>query len=178
MGRKATKIELHGFTLQELKELRNNANSSYERGILSTIILRCEGEDNNYISSDIQKSIPTIVSYIKNWNRLGLESLKDNRGGSESTFTAEMRDDLMNVLKTSKPNDHDLIGSRWTTSLLAEYINQNYGVLYSIETIRRILISENYTFKRSQPKPTKAIETEKEEFKKNDKSTRYCRGFF
>lgn len=178
MGRKAFEVDLHGFTLQELKELRNKTNNIFERGVLATIILRCEGKDNNYIASDVQKSIPTIVSYIKNWNNHCIESLKDNRGGSESNFTAEMRHDLINTLNNSKPNDHNLIGYRWTTPLLAEYINQTYGVLYSIETIRRILISENYTFKRAQPKPSKADESAKEDFKKNENSTRYCRGFF
>ncbi|MBV7271839.1 winged helix-turn-helix domain-containing protein [Clostridium sp. PL3] len=71
--------------------------------------------------SDVQKSKPTIVSYIKDWNKLLLESLKDNRGVSESSFTAE--------------------------------------------TIRRILTSENYTFKRAQEKPSKADKSEQEGFK-------------
>lgn len=178
MGRKAIEINLHGYTLEQLKELRNKTEDTFERGILSTIILRYEGKDNAYIASDVQKSKTTIVSYIKDWNKRGLESLKDNRGGSESSFTAEMRQDLINTLNNSEPNDHNLIGYRWTTPLLAEYINQTYGVLYSDETIRRILISENYTFKRAQAKPTKADETKKEGFKKNEGASRYCRGFF
>lgn len=47
MGRKAFEVDLHGFTLQELKELRNKTNNIFERGVLATIILRCEGKDNN-----------------------------------------------------------------------------------------------------------------------------------
>lgn len=178
MGRKAIEINLHGHTLEQLKELRNKTEDIFERGILATLILRCEGRDNEYISLDIQKSVPTIISYIKDWNKRGLESLKDNRGGSESSFTSEMRHDLINTLHNSKPNDYNLLGYRWTTPLLAEYINQTYGVLYSDETIRRILISENYTFKRAQPKPSKSDEVEKEGFKKNEAAFRYCRRFF
>ncbi|MBV7271858.1 winged helix-turn-helix domain-containing protein [Clostridiaceae bacterium UIB06] len=64
----------------------------------------------------------------------------------------------------SKSSDINTIGHRWTSPLLAEYINQTYGVLYSDETIRRILISENYTFKRAQAKPSKADKAEQEGF--------------
>lgn len=166
IGRNVIEINLHGYTLQELKDFRNRTENLFERSILATIILRCEGKDNKYISSDVQKSIPTIISYIKDQNKRGLEYLKDNRGGSESSFSAEMHHDLINSLKSSKLNDHDLLGYRWTTPLLAEYINQTYGVLYSDEAIRRILISENYTFKRSQPKPSKVDESTKEDLKK------------
>ena len=178
MGRKAMEINLHDYTIEELRTLRNKTTDTFARGILTTVILRYEGKGNAYIISDVQKSKPTIVSYIKDWNKRSLESLKDNRGGSESSFTAEMRDDLMNTLNNSKPNDHNLIGYRWTSPLLAEYINQTYGVLYSNETIRRILISENYTFKRAQAKPSKADKSEQEGFKKNESAFRYCRGFF
>jgi transposase len=177
MGRTAMKIDLHGYSIEELISLRNKTKDTFACGILTTVILRYQGKDNRYIISNVQKSKPTIVSYIKDWNKRGLDSLKDNRGGYESPFTVEMRLDLINTLNKSKPNDHNLIGYRWTCPLLAEYINQRYGVLYSDETIRRILKSENYTFKRAQAKPSKANEAEKEGFKKNDTAFEHCRRF-
>jgi len=178
MGRKAFEINLHNLTTQELRTLRNTTESSYARSILTIIILRIEGKDNEYISADVQKSIPTIVEHVKKWNKLGLASLIDHRGGCENRFTAEMRSDLLNTLNTTKPNTFDLLGHRWTTPLLAEYIYQKYGEKFSDETIRRILKSETYTFKRAQPKPTKADEIEKEAFKKNDTASHYCRKLF
>ncbi len=178
MCRKPFEIIKHGYTIEELKTMRNRIEDNYSRGILTAVLLRIQGYNNKYIASDIQKSLQTVITYLKNWNKLGLKSLIDNRGGSESSFTAEMKQDLIVTLNTSTPNKYDLIGNNWTTPLLAQYIYQEYGVLYSDETIRRILKNENYTFKRAQPKPTKANTLEKEAFKKNDNPSRYCRRCF
>lgn len=166
MGRKSFEVVNQGYTLEELKSMKNHMENNYSRGILTAVVLRLQGYSNKYIASDIQKTLPTVIAYIKRWNSLGLKALEDNRGGTESSFTAEMRYDLIKTLNESEPNKHNLIGHRWTTPLLAQYIYQEYGELYSDETIRRILKSENYTFKRAQPKPTKANELEKEAFKK------------
>lgn len=178
VGRRAFEIIKHGYTIEQLKTMRNTINDNYSRGILTAVLLRIQGFSNKYIASDIQKSLQTVITYLKKWNKLGLKALTDNRGGSESSFTAEMKQDLIRTLNTSKPNEYDLIGSNWTTPLLAQYIYQEYGVLYSDETIRRILKNENYTFKRAQPRPTKANDLEKEAFKKNDNPSRYCRKCF
>ncbi|MBV7276870.1 winged helix-turn-helix domain-containing protein [Clostridium sp. PL3] len=178
MGRKAFEIDDHGYTLEELKTMRNKEKSNYSRRILTVIILRLQGFNNKYIASDIQKSLVTVVACVNKWNDLGIDSLIDNRGGSTSKFTAEMKNDLIKTLNESTPNSHNLIGFNWTTPLLAEYINKKYDTSYSDETIRRILKSENYTFKRAQPKPSKADELEKENFKKNENNFGNCRKFF
>lgn len=178
VGRRAFEIIKHGYTIEELKTMRNTINDNYSRGILTAVLLRIQGFSNKYIASDIQKSLQTVITYLKNWNKFGMKSLTDNRGGSESNFTAEMRNNLLKTLNESTPDKHGLIGYRWTTPLLAQYIYHEYGVLYSDETIRRILKSENYTFKRAQPRPTKADELEKEAFKKNCDPSRFCRKYF
>jgi transposase len=178
MCRKPFEIIKHGYTIEELKTMRNSIEDNYSRRILTAVLLRIQGCTNKYIASDIQKSLQTVITYLKNWNKLGLKALADNRGGSESSFTAEMKQDLITTLNTSTPNKHDLLGNNWTTPLLAQYIYQEYGALYSDETIRRILKNENYTFKRAQPRPTKANELEKEAFKKNDNPSRYVRKCF
>ncbi|WP_432402248.1 helix-turn-helix domain-containing protein [Wukongibacter sp. M2B1] len=58
------------------------------------------------------------------------------------------------------------IGHTWTCALLALYINQTYGIKVSITTIWSILKKNNLSYKRAEPKPTKADEAEQEAFKK------------
>lgn len=41
MVRNVIEINLHGYTLQELKDFRNRTESPFEHGILATVILRC-----------------------------------------------------------------------------------------------------------------------------------------
>ena len=88
MCRKPFEVIKHGYTIEQLKTMRNMIEDNYSRGILSAVLLRIQGYNNKYIASDIQKSLQTVITYLKNWNKLGLKALTDNRGGSESSFTA------------------------------------------------------------------------------------------
>lgn len=180
MSRKSTPIKsLYGYTIEDLKKMRNSHKSEFARTVLTAIVMRAEGTSTTEISKFILKSIPTVVSYITKWNSVGLKALEDNRGSySEGTFTAEMLDDLLNTVLNTHPNDFGFLGNVWTTPLLAEYINQNYGIKYSSEYIRLKLKENNFSFKRAQRKSTKANKDSQEAFKKNERPSTYCRKFF
>ena len=159
--------------------MKNSNESEFSRTVLTTIIMRSEGSSTAEISKFILKSIPTVVSYINKWNSIGIKALKDKRGSySESTFTAEMLDDLLKTVTTTHPNDFGFLGNVWTTPLLAEYINQNYGIKYSNEYIRLKLKANNFSFKRAQRKPTKANKDSQKAFKKNEYHSNYCKKLF
>ncbi|OOM59027.1 hypothetical protein CLOBI_36930 [Clostridium beijerinckii] len=89
-----------------------------------------------------------------------------------------MKDDLVNTVLNTRPNDFGFIGNVWTCPLLAEYINQNYGIKYSDEYIRVLLKERRLSYKRAQRKPSKADKKEQEVFKKNANPSPYCRKFF
>lgn len=84
-----------------------------------------------------------------------MNSIIDNRGGSESSFTDEMLKDLKDVVLSKSPETFGYMHSSWTTALLAQYIEDKYGKSYSQEWIRQLLISLDFSFKRGQYKPTK-----------------------
>jgi hypothetical protein len=52
-----------------------------------------------------------VLKYLNLWNEKGIDALIDNRGGSESSFTDEMRKDLNETLKNHKPSDFGFIRS-------------------------------------------------------------------
>lgn len=178
MGRKSLAVStLHGHTIEQLIEMKNNHESSYARTILSAIIMRYSGSSPKEIKEFTGKSNVTIVKYINHWNKYGLQCLEDHRGGSEGEFTAEMIDDLLYTLHHKTPNDCGFVAHSWSCALLAKYIANTYGREYSTSWIRVILIENNQSYKRAQPKPTKSNEHEKEVFKKNASSARFFRSF-
>ena len=176
MGRPALQVTtLHEHSIEELIEMKNNHPCEYSRTILAAVIMRYYGKPPKEIMHFTSKSHYTVQTYIKNWNKLGLKSLIDNRGGSERKFTARMEYDLINVVTNKKPCDFDFVAHTWTCSLLAQYIENNYGEKFCVNTINSALKRNNFTFKRAQPKPTKADKAAQERFKKNVSNTGYFR---
>lgn len=169
---------LHGYSIEDLIKLKDRLDDSYGINILFSVIMKIKGFKTTEITEIVGKSRPTVVKYIKAWNKLGTKALKDNRGGSETTFTPEMVDDLLTTARFRNPTDYGFISSTWTTNTLSEYIYQKYGLKYSDEWIRVILQKNNFSYKRGQYKPTHGDELKKLAFKKNAKSSSYCRKFF
>jgi transposase len=178
MGRKASAIEsLYEYKIEELVELKNNINSKYSRLVLTVVTMRYYGHSNSEIINATGLSKPSIVRHITDWNRLGIKAIEDHRGGSDSKLEPEMVDDLLYVAINKSPIDFEFTSHNWTCELLSLYIERTYGIKVSNETIRVTLISHGLSYKRAQPKPTKADKVEQETFKKNVRTTRYFRVF-
>lgn len=171
MPKKSIKITtLHDYTIDDLIKMKDINDSSYATNILLAVIMKYQGFKTSEICSVLGKSNNTIIRYIKNWNMYGVKSLKDNRGGSEGNFTAEMIDDLLTTVRFRNPVDYGFASSTWTTKTLSEYIYINYGLKYSSEYIRLILKENNFSFKRGQYNPTNGNKKLQLAFKKKLKS--------
>lgn len=178
MGRHTIEIQgLNGYKLDELIKLKNTLKSKYSRLVLTVVTMKYCGYSNKQICETTQLSNTTVISHIKQWNKYGIKSIKDHRGGSTLKLDAEIIYNLIDVAVNSSPNQFGFSRFTWTCALLAIYVKNNFGEEISDETIRRILKSNNLSFKRAQPKPTKADIEEQECFKKNVKSTAYFRIF-
>jgi transposase len=179
MGRKQTRINtLHGHTLENLIKLEQENTSKYSRRALRAVIMRYQGIDIYNIQNILGVSRVTVLSYINSWNSLGIDSIEDNRGGSESSFTDEMLKDITLILTTKDPREFGYLSSVWSINRVRDYLEHKYGRLYSSETIRQVLISLGFSYKRGQYHPTLADPEKQIAFKKNAKDTKYCRRFF
>lgn len=178
MGRKSFEIEsLHEFKIEDLIELKNITDSKFIRIVLAVITMRYRGYSNKDIMIETGLSRASIVKHIKNWNNIGIKALEDHRGGSDTKLEPEIVDNLLDVVCTKSPIDFEFASHTWTLGLLVLYVEKTYGVKVCNETIRSILISHNISYKRAQPKPTKADKDEQEAFKKNARTARYFRVF-
>lgn len=179
MGRPSIPVQtLHDYTIEELINLKNTTNSKYTRLALTAITMRYYGYSNSEIIKATGLSKVSIVDHIKAWNTHGLKSVEDQRGGNrDPKLTPEIVEDLLFVAVHKTPEDFEFIGYTWTLDLLSLYIKQSYDIDISGVTIREILIANNQSYKRAQPKPTKADKAEQEAFKKNIGDTRFFRVF-
>lgn len=168
---------LYNFKIEELVEIRNSTKNNRQRLILTTVIMRSLDYSNKHIVDITGLSQATIVSYIKNWNAKGLDSIKDNRGGSAGKLSPEIIEDLIFTVKNVSPEDKGFISNTWSCALLSSYIEKKYKIKVTDEAIRLRLIQNNISYKRAQPMPTKADKAEQDAFKKNARNTNYFRIF-
>lgn len=179
MGRKQTKVNtLHNHTIESLIKLEQEHTSKYARRALRAVIMSFEDIHLDDIQKVLGVSRPTLLSYINSWNSVGLPSIEDGRGGSESSFTDEMLSEI-NILLTSKdPKEFGFISSVWSIDRIREHLANKFGRLYSFERTRQIIIDLGFSFKRGEYHPTFADPEKQLAFKKNAKNTQYCRRFF
>ncbi|WP_061997206.1 winged helix-turn-helix domain-containing protein [Clostridium sp. ATCC 25772] len=178
MGRSAINIEtLHNFKIEELIEIRNSTENNRQRLILTTVIMRYLNYSNKEIMTLTGLCQATIVSYVKKWNAVGFDTLKECRGGSLGKLSPDIIENLIYTVKNVSPIDKGFVANTWTCALLALYIEREFGVKVTEEAIRLRLIENNISYKRAQPMPTKFDKAQQEAFKKNTKPTIYFRIF-
>ncbi|MFZ5967922.1 MAG: helix-turn-helix domain-containing protein [Bacillota bacterium] len=174
MGRKLLEIKtLHGFTIDELIALEESYQKKSLKSLLRTVIMRYRGIHTEEIQHILGKSRPAITGYINKWNKHGIDALVDNRGGSVSTFTDEMLEDLKNTVLNKSPKDFGHLSSTWDTHMLSKYIANAFGKEYSSEWIRQMLIGLGFSYKRGQYMPTKGDPDLQAGFKKSCWVTRH-----
>lgn len=179
MARPAFKVTtLHGYSIDELNDLKNTTDSKYTRLALAAVTMRYLGYSNEQIIETTGLSKVSIVAHVKNWNAAGLESVLEHRGGNrEPKLSPDIVDDLLFVVLHKTSQDFEFIGYTWTLALLALYNKQNYDIDVSGVTIWTILKANNISYKRAQPLPSKADKAEQEAFKKNTRNTDCFRVF-
>ena len=176
----SVKADLHEYSLNELKKLRNSYPTEIGRNVLTTVVMLTEGNSIKQISDFLALNVITIYTYLNRWNELGIAALEDYRGKTPSNckMTAEMEYDLLYVVQHKVPNDFGFLGNVWTAKLLSDYLYQNYEIRLSPQCIRDTLHKNNFSFKRAQKKPSKGVKSEQETFKKNDRNYVFCRKRF
>ncbi len=168
MGRKLLEVKtLHGLTIDELIALEETYEKKSLKTLLRTVIMRYKGIHTEEIQTILGRSRPSITGYINKWNEHGIDALVDNRGGSISTFTDEMLEDLKDTVLNKSPKDFGHLSSTWDTQMLANYISNTFGNEYSSEWIRQMLIKIGFSYKRGQYMPTKGDPMLQEGFKKS-----------
>lgn len=168
MGRKLLEVTtLHRFTIDELIKFEEKYQKKSIKSLIRTVIMRYQGIHPGETQNILGKSRPTIIGYINKWNKYGIDAFVDNRGGSISTFTDEMLEELKDTVLNKSPEDFGFISCTWDTHMLSKYIADTFGMEYSSEWIRQLLIKLGFSYKRGQYKPTKGDPELQAAFKKS-----------
>lgn len=111
-----------------LKEYRVGPES------FKVLVLRLvhELQDVSRVSSITGVPAPTLYEWIAEWNKktASLRSRQGEGGGARGRLTAEQFEELCRKLRSEQ--------RLWTTRELQEYLQERWGVRYSLRQVRRI----------------------------------------
>jgi transposase len=172
MGRKCIAVKsLYNVTIEDLNIIANNSKSNYTRDVLKAVIMRYNGVHPQLIADSLSKSRTTAISYINDWNNMGIACISDYRGNNvPSSLTNEITENIRDAVTNKSPHDFGYEQNRWNSKVLSRYIEETYGNKYCTAWITKMLKNLGFSYKRGVYKPTLANPELQESFKKKCQS--------
>ncbi len=149
-------------SLDELKRVRRKALGGV-RDRLQMVILAMQGQTAPQIAQAVGSSRRTVQDWVYSYNASGLEGLTDHRGGNRRHLTHDQERQLCEYLDRTAADPHQ--GVRRGEDL-RQWIQQQFGVLYSLPGIYDLLRRLEYSWLMPRPRHAQTDPAAQEEFKK------------
>jgi len=150
-GRKP-KLKVRGLAFEERDFVSQNLKNSksFIKDRARIIDLSVEGKTIKQITQQLNFHRPKIEKIIKQFNQLGLRIFERKKNpGKPRRITEEQRATILQFLNTN-PMKLGLHFTNWSLNKLADYAN-NQGIKISASQARRIIKTDNITYKKKIP---------------------------
>lgn len=154
---------VHHHSLSELQRLQNTADRPAMVLKIRTLRLARQGWTHKQIAEALGKSPRTIQQWVGDYNRDGLEGLKDRRTSNNRYLTAQQEQQLCEHIDALANDPHD--GVRYAKDLIA-VIEQRFGKTYSLSGLYDLLHRLGYSWLMPRPRHEKNDPAKVEAFKK------------
>jgi|SRR5665647_882157 len=134
------KLEILNHSVEDLLDiLRSNAD--YLLGIrLMALIQIAKGKSSRELECIFDKSHSRICVWVNNFNKYGLDGLKDKSGrGRISRLSKSELDELKDVVLNKSPEEYGYNTATWNGILLIDFIENKYHIIYKKANIYVIL---------------------------------------
>ena len=156
--------------ISKLLELRRQAQKDKEPRVvlrIQGILMSLAGHTTGEIADHLKVHRSTVPLWIDQWNRYGKEGLLEgHRSGRPTGLRQEDRERLCDILD-SGPVAYGLETGIWTSPLVRQVIEEEFGRQYHAGHVRRLLQQLGYSMQRPTTKLVQADE------KQQRKWTRY-----
>lgn len=129
-------LKLRQKQVNELNEtIRDNASTGAEVRRAQAILLVNEEVDPTAISAVTGYSRKHAFTLRCRYLDQGISTLQDKRRGKpKELLTKKQRDEIIETVKSRKPNEYSYNSAYWTTSILGNFIERKYHVKYKSKT--------------------------------------------
>ena len=150
-------------TLEELQHLQDHADRPAMVLKLRALILARRGWFASDIAEALGKSVRTVQQWVGDYNRGGLDGLRDRRGGNRRYLSDEQEQQLREHLDALAQDPHR--GVRHAGELIP-FIEQHFNVTYSLSGLYELLHRLGYVWLMPRPRHEKNDPQAVEAFKK------------
>jgi putative transposase len=163
MKMKATEEEI-----KKVKEMLDKEKSLRVRKRYHALYLCFLGHTYRDIADIILISKDTVKNVVKSYRDGGLEALKDKPyGGRPKKLSDEQEEKLKDLILTKLPVDVGFSAEfNWTSEIVKQYIEKEYGVKYCLSGVNAVLKRLNLSYTRPTYVLAKADKEKQDEFKK------------
>lgn len=161
--------------VRELREIiKNKERSGAEMKRAQAVLLLDQEKRVEEIEDITGYSRSQIFELRKQYLQSGVLSIEDKRKGKPKELLAKkQREEIIETIKTRKPSDLGTYYARydhWTTSLLGDWINREYDVLYKSKTSLYLVFRQSkFTYHKPGHVYDKHNEKEVEKWRKSTK---------
>jgi transposase len=138
-------------TVTKLLELRRQAQKDKEPRVLlriQGILMSLEGHTSGEIAQHLKVHRSTVPLWVEQWNHYGKEGLwEGHRTGRPSGLSAKDREKLCDILD-SGPVAYGLETGIWTSPLVRQVIEEEFGQQYHVGHVRKLLQQLDYSVQR------------------------------
>lgn len=152
IDKEVTMHVVNHHTVESLQQLQDRTDQPAMVLKLRSVILACEGWTAPQIADAVGKGRRTIQTWIERYNHDGMEGLHDRRGGNHRYLTPEQEQQLADHIDTLAEDPH--AGVKHANELAA-YIEQHFGVTYSLSGLYELLHRLGYSWLTPRPRHEK-----------------------
>jgi transposase len=146
-------------TLRRLKQLRQDAQTDKAPRValrLEAIMLSVQGQTTGQIAQGLQADRTRVHAWIGAWNAYGAEGLLEgHRSGRPAQLSASQQEGLGDILD-SGPVAYGLNTGVWTSPLITQIIEEEFGVNYHPGHVRRLLQQLGFSVQRPKTRLVQA----------------------
>jgi transposase len=146
-------------TLRRLKTLRQAAHTERAPRValrLEAIMLSVQGQTTGQIAHGLQVDRTRVHAWIGAWNDYGEEGLLEgHRSGRPAQLNDTQREHLADILD-SGPVAYGLNTGIWTSPLVAQIIEEEFGVRYHPGHVRHLLKRLDFSVQRPKTRLVQA----------------------
>lgn len=158
------------ITVEELQQALDEVGEKTPTQRLIAAIAYKNGVTQTELAEWFDVERKTIYNWLRRFEERDLESAirDENRPGRPRKITADQFDELSDVLH-EPPREHGYDAPAWTTGLVQEYIQQQFGIKYSKPSCRRLMKEAGLSYQTPRQAAVRTDHDDQDSFEEEQK---------
>jgi len=150
---RARYLNLHPRTIKKLKRMEAEANIDGAYRVsrrIRSVLLNHEKKSSGQIASILDAPRSRVSHWLKTYDEQGVEGLKEGQRSGRPSLLTDLQKILICDIIDSGPVAYGLLSGVWTSKLISEIINDEFGVQYHPGHVWKLL--QEFGFSVQSPK--------------------------